>query len=118
DVAPYARARGTELDDVAGLERERRPARRLPAVDRHGRVGTGDRNRARRLHLEARPDQRALEGRRAVGVADEAVGEDEGEPVHRAGRRDAVAKLTGPAEVLYGRLGPWVEDPDHVVTGA
>src|SRR5439155_15191685 len=91
---------------------------RLPAVDRHGRVGAGDRNRARRVHLEARPDQRAREGRRAVGVADEAVGEDEGEPVHRAGRRDAVAKVADTAQVLNGGLRPWVEDPDHVITGA
>ncbi|OLB52940.1 MAG: hypothetical protein AUI13_13155 [Gemmatimonadetes bacterium 13_2_20CM_2_69_23] len=96
---------------------ERRPARRLAAVHGHGHVGAGDGDRTGPVHLEARPDERALERRGAVGVADEPVGEDEGKPVHRTRRRDAVAELAEAAEILNGRLRSGIEESDHAITG-
>ena len=117
DPRPHAGARRPELDHVAGLEVERGPQGRLGAVDRQRHVRARHRDRARRLHLQARAEHRALEPRRPVGVADEPVGHDEGDGIDRSGRRNPVAEVTGPPEVLHGRQRPGLEDADHAITG-
>ena len=117
DVRPHARASGAEPDDVARLHRDRAPPGRALTVHGHRHVGAGDRDGAGAGDLEARADQRALEGGRRVGIADEAIGEHERESVHGTRRRDAVAHLAGAAEVLHGGLRARVEDPDHAITG-
>src|SRR6185503_18295458 len=71
-----------------------------------------------RVGLELRPDQRTFERRGAVVVSDQAIREDEGKPVDRARRRDSVAQLAEPAQVLHGRLRPRVDDSDHVIAGS
>src|SRR2546428_577847 len=92
--------------------------RRAPTPARGpGLAGAGDGDRTGPVHLEAGPAERALDRRGTVGVADEPVGEDEGEPVHRTRRRDAVAELAEAAEILNGRLRSGIEEPDHVITG-
>ncbi len=95
----------------------RRPHRTRP--DFHVELGARDRDRALALESESWPDQRHLEHRGRVRVADETVGKPRRPPVHRARHRDAPSSEPPSSAVLNRRehAGPF-DDEAHRVASA
>ena len=104
DVRPQARA--VELADVE--RRARRQRQRLPggdrlAVDGRRALAAGHHHRRAGGEAQPRPDQRALEPRRALLVAQRPVAEAEGEVVHRPRRRHADPPQPDPPRPVLDR---------------
>src|SRR5206468_1930687 len=66
------------------------------------------------IDLEANlgPCEGVLEGRRALWIADQAIGEAEGERVHRSTRGNAERAVARPSRVLHGRQRTRAHDLD------
>jgi len=83
------------------------------AVERGGHVRAGEGDDGGRVEAEGGAVDGEFEGGGGIGVADEAVGEAEGQVIHRAGGRDADVPVADAAGVvLNGRLGAAFEDLD------
>src|SRR5437867_4621818 len=102
------------LELVARLHADALPERQRPAVEGRVHVRAGDGQDATGVEAGLEPAHRHLEGRRALGVAHEEVGNAEGEVVHGARRVRAESEVAYPAwEVLYGRLDAAFENLEH-----
>ena len=113
-------AGGSKAQHVPRAHPQALPGGRRRPVQSGRHVGAGDRDQALVRELHARPDEGELEPRRGIGIADQAVGEEEGLAVHGARSGDPYAKVARPAQVLDGgeRTRVLDDQPAHdVVTG-
>jgi hypothetical protein len=91
-----------------------------PRRDPHGtagrqprKIGPGDRHERIVLEAEFGSEQRALEGGRPFGIADEHVRQPQCRRIDGARQRHALGPMPGPSEVLDGGPQPWRHDGDE-----
>ena len=106
-TSTYARRPGTgaaaQREHLALAHRHRDVTVDGSAVERRAHVGAGDAHDGVGGEAQRGPDGGALEPRRAVGVAEDAVAERERAVVHRSARRHAdVPQADSPGQVLHG----------------
>src|SRR6185503_4252125 len=101
-VRAHPAPRGPEPQHVARVHAEALPGGYRGAVHGGGHVRAGERDEPLVGEFQARADQGAFEPGHGVGIADQAIGEQEGLAVHRARGRDAHAEVTDAAQILDG----------------
>ena len=89
EIGPGPAAARTEPKPRTGSHGVRHAGRHLSLGGIDGEVGSRDRHDSLIVELELRPDQRHLERRGSVGIADQAIRKPVRVPVHRARDRDA-----------------------------
>ena len=104
---------GTDAESLAGFDAEGAVGGDGFSVERDGHVRAGEGDNGGGVEAERRAVDGEFEGGGGVGVTDEAVGEAEGQVVHRAGGRDADIPVADPAGVILdGGLRAAFEDFD------
>ena len=106
---------GAEREHAAGFDFDGLPARDELAIELRGHVCAGEGDEGVGVKFEAAAHGGELDGRGVLRVADEAVGDAEGEVVHGAGGWDADVPVADAAGVILQRgLGSAFEEFDGV----